>query len=329
MTNEENFFEGIGRYDDTQEGKKKDESPSNEMIGRTSNRKLNEKWNIKIQINSEFFTNLFKFLREMKYDTIFLFQKSGIRIYTIDASNTHLSYTLIDKTELSEYINSKYSQLNDFTNNPENQEDETVIYVDMDLLEEMEINNKYPIDLYFDTIEKNKMYVVNSKTIESRRLNSTDNKDDQSLKTYDRFYKSLISYIKNESSFKMVVSSIAFKNVLMNLSKKVKKSSDKGGDSPKVLKVFFGKNDINFIVENEVKSSSIQMYGEDITLGGIRDVTAFYELKFFTKISKLNFENSVTFYVNENLPFIIEVRYGAGNIKFYYILAPRIENDNT
>lgn len=311
------IFGGIAKYDKPKENIKGE--TENEMIGKNTNRQLKEKWNIKLQFQSEFFFDLFMFLKEMKYDTIFLLKKNGVTIYVIEPGNTYMSFVLVDRTEMSEYVD---IDRNELTGNQEDDNTEKLIFVDMDVIEDMSINPKYPIDLYFDTKEKNKMYVVNNKEIMSRRLNDTLNANN-SLTTHKQFYLNLMKWIKDESTFRMVVSHISFKNILSSLSKK-KSKKDKSSDT--YVNINFGKTEIDFKVENEIKSSSIQMYGDDITVKGQRDVTIVFDLKNFVKIGTLKFSSNVTFYVNETLPFVIETKFGAGRIIVYYIIAPRVEN---
>jgi hypothetical protein len=65
------------------------------------------------------------------------------------------------------------------------------------------------------------------------------------------------------------------------------------------------------------------LYGEDIIIGGTRDVEHVYKLEDYNKFGKLKFTNNINLYVNENLPLIMETKFGASRIVLYYLLAPR------
>lgn len=307
------FFAKIAKYDNEQ----KKQSKEDEMTGRNVNRILDEKWNIKIQIGTDFLVELFTFLGEMEYNAILRLTNKEVKIYIRDPSGTHLCYVIINKTEMSEYINTDITN-QDVTNTQES-EPETVIYTDFDILEETILNNKYPTDIYFDTKDKNTMYIVNGKVIESRRLKSLDNQDPTST-TYVSFYEKLMRWLKSEESFIMNVSYVSFSNVLKFIERK---NTKKDKTVSKILEVNFRKNEIDFVIENELKSSSVQMYGDDITIPGTRDVSLQFTLGILTKMARLKFRNNAILHINENLPLIIETKFGAGKIYLYYLVALR------
>ncbi len=320
------FFANIAKF----EKQDKPQSKEDEMIGKSANRTLDEKWNIKLQFGTDFLSELFTFLSEMGCDTILRLTKQGIKIYVIDPSGTHLCYIIIDKTEMSEYINTdnienviedKNAQT-EVNKEPET-ETETIIYVEFDILQETILNSKYPTDIYFDTKEKNTMYLVNGKTIESKRLKSIDNQD-LTTETYISYHEKLMRWIKDEESFIMNVSYTSFVNVLKFLDKKnVKKDKSVS----KFVEINFRKNEVDFIIKNELKSSSIQLYGDDIATQGTRDVSFQFNLELPAKMAKLKFKNNPTFHLNEKLPLIIEIKFGAGKIKLYYLIAQRVESE--
>lgn len=286
---------------------------ANEVVGKGNNRKLNEKWNIKFTIEADFFDWIFRFLREIGYRTIFRFNKDGIKIFLLDESTSHAAYVLINKIGVAEYVV-----------NGIDEENEIVVYVDMDIVEEMLINNRYPVDIYFDTSEKSTMYIVNGKNIEKRRLNSLDNKDNTNS-NYEMYLNKIVEWTKNENTFKVVVGYNGFKGVIGSLDKKKGKQKE-----TKIVDIKFGKDNIDFIVggaEDEVKSSSIMMYGEDIFVRGIRDVQKSFNLEYIVKLGKLKFDNNISFYVNENLPLVFESKFGLGKILIYYFIAPKSRNE--
>lgn len=294
------------RYSDRNEH----EMAESEMVGKGVNRVLDESWNIKMTMDSEIFDGIIKFLQEMGYSTIFRFNNKEVKLYIIDPSNTHASLVIIDKTEMAEYVwKSKI--------NTDNEIDyEEPVYVDTDVIEDMNISTKHPVDLYFDTVDKRKMYIVNEKEILSRQLNSMDNQDN-TLSTYEGYIEKLNNiWLKNESSFKMIIGHNGFQTVVKSLEKKKKSEI-------KFVHVKYGKNEIEFVSRDNVRSSSIMLYGEDIIIGGTRDVEHVYKLEDYNKFGKLKFTNNINLYVNENLPLIMETKFGASRIVLYYLLAPR------
>lgn len=321
------FFAGISKFDDdtsSKKGKPKVDT-SDEMIGKSSNRVLNEKWNIKLQFGADFINELFIFLKEMNYKTIFGLSKKGIKIYTKDADGTHMSYIIVDRTEMSEYINTNTNPSpTSTTQTPEDETKEEIICVDMEVLEELNINNKYPLDLYFDTIVKNTMYIINAKEVISRRLNSLDN-NDPILSAYAPLFERLNTvWLKKENNFKVSVSYPAFKNILISLDKK---KSKKDKELKQYVDIKYGKTEIDFIIKNEIKSSSVQLYGDDVPVKPPREVEMTFRVDNFTKFNKLKLTQNINLYVCENTPLIIETRSGAGKIIEYFIIAPRTESD--
>lgn len=321
MLEGENFFNNVKKYDD--EGAKGSRKES-EIIAKGVNRKFNEPWNIKITMTGETFDELFKFLREIGYSTLFKFTEKEIKIYIIDPAGTHMSLVIIDKTEVAEYMGVNNNKAQEHTVNGhisnEHISHEHVIYVDTDVIEDMSLNVKFPVEIFFDTAEKKKMYIVNGKEMVSRRLNSTDNQDN-TLGTCENYENKLMNqWIKNENVFRITVGHIGLKNAIVSLEKKKKTDI-------KLTTVEFRKNEIEFIVEDDVRRSSAIMYGEDIVIGGTRDVNNIYTLEHITKFGKLKLTNNVNLYVNDNFPLIMETKFGAGKIVLYYMIAPRVDND--
>lgn len=314
------FFKDINKFDDD----KKSTSDENEMIGKSSNRKLEEKWNIKMQIGADFFTETFSFIKELGYNVIFGLSSRQVRIYKLDPSTTHLTYILIDKTEMSEYVNTDFIDINALDETSKLETPETIVYVEFDILDEISLNNKYPVDIYFDTKEKKRMYIANGKTIESRRLNDTSTKNDPSLASYLPYYDKLLRFMKHESSYTLTVNYPSFKNVLSILErKKTKKDKSSAG----ILDVKFGLSEIDFFIGNEIKSSSVQMYGDDIAIRGERTASLMIQLDYLVKFNRLKLSSNVTFHISETLPFIIETKFGAGKIKLYYLISPRSKEE--
>jgi len=317
------FFEQISKFDEPKESSKSDE-----MIGKSSNRELNEPWNIKLQIGADFFTEIFAFIKEMGFNTVIGLTSKRVRLYKLSADTTHLTYITIDKTELSEYINKDFMS-NSLTSKDEVEtEQETIIYVEFDMLDELSFNSKYPVDIYFDTKEKNTMYIANEKAIESRRLNDTSTKNDPSLNSYKMYYDKILEFIKNEDMVDITVSHTAFSTSVGSvLGRLEKKKTKKDKASSGILKVKFGLSEIDFLMSNEIKSSSIKMYGDDIAIRAEKEAEVTLQVDFLVKFKKLKLMNNVKIHVNENLPFILETKFGAGNIKLFYLISPRIETE--
>lgn len=314
MNKADPFMEKVNKSSEfSKKGNNAVNKDTNEVVGKGNNRKLDEKWNIKFTIEADFFEWIFRFLREIGYSTIFRFNKDDIKIFVLDESTSHAAYVLIDRIGVAEYI------VNGIV-----EENEIVVYVEMDMVEEMLLNNRYPVDIYFDTLEKKKMYIVNGKNIEMRRLTSLDNKDNTNS-SYEMYLGKITGWIKNENTFKMIVGYNGFKGVIGSLEKKKGKK-----DETKIVDINFGKGDIEFVVggaENETKTSSIMMYGEDIFVRGIRDVHKSFNLEYVVKLGRLKFDNNISFYVNESLPLVFESKFGLGKVLIYYFIAPKSRNN--
>lgn len=313
------FFADISKFDEP--GKKKEKTiDADEMVGKTTNRTLDEKWNIKIQFGAGFFKNLFGFTKGMGYNTLFGLRKKDFSIYKVDSTKTHMAYIRISRTEVSEYINTDDIDTVLSTDQTDNQE-EIIIYVEMDVLEEMELDDKHPIDLYFDTKEMKSMYIIHGKAKESRRLNSLSN-DDPTTSSYPTSYEKLTRYIKDENAYPVHIQKEASNRILTYLSKKKSKKDEK---SDNIITIKFSPTEIDFVKETDTSTSSIQLYGDDISLKPIRNSKILLALDYILKFKALQLENPVIYHVNEGNLFILETKFGAGQIKLYYMIAPRSE----
>ncbi len=302
----------------------KKSNQEDDMIGKSANRKLEEPWNIKIQLGVDFFTETFAFIKEMGYDVIFDITPKELVLFKLDPSTTHLTYIRIAKNEMSEYINTdalSSSMDEQENNNLKN----NIVYVNFDIIDEISLNPKYPIDIYFDTKIEKRMYIANAKTIESRRLEDTSVTDNPSLNEYKKNYSEKITKImKHETTTNVTVSHNALKNVLTTLAKKQSKDKKTNG----ILNIKFGLSDITFLTGNETRSTDIQMYGDDISQRITRPIDILMNLEHIVKFGKLKFTNNITLHVSESIPRILETRFGAGNIKLYYIVAPRLKEED-
>ncbi len=304
-------------------------SKEDDMIGKFTNRKLEKPWNIKIQLGVEFFTETFKFIKEMGYDVVLDVSPKELTLMKLDPSTSHLTYIKILKTEMSEYINTDVIDISvanyGDVKEPETKSMENLIYVYFDILDEISLNPKYPIDIYFDTKKEKRMYIVNGKNIESRRLEDTSVTDNPSLNLYrTNYFDKMLSFMKHESTVDITVSHVAFKNILNTLAKKQTKDKKTNG----ILDIRFGSSDITFLIGNDTQSSDLQMYGDDIAMRGSREIQILMHIDHIVKFGKLEFTNNVILHINETLPRIFETRFGAGNIKLYYLIAPRVKEED-
>jgi len=317
------IFDKISKFDDVD----KKISKEDDMIGKSSNRKLEKPWNIKIQLGVDFFTETFAFIKEMGYDVIFGISPKELTIFKLDPSTYYLTYIKIAKTEMSEYINTdaidvSAIDITDDSNASISPPPEIIVYVILDILEEIYLNPKYPIDIYFDTKIEKRMYIVNGKSIESRRLEDTSIKDNPSLNTYrGNYFSKMTELMKNEDFVDITVGHPAFKTVLTTLAKKISKDKKTNG----VLTIKFETSDITFLIGNDVQTSDIQMYGDDIVMRAERPISIMMHIEHLVKFGKLKFTNNIILHIHETLPRIIETRFGAGNIKLYYLIAPRVK----
>lgn len=319
------FFEKINRFDEP----KSKQSSEDEMVGKSSNRTLDKKWDVKIQMAADFFTKTFSFITSMGYDVVFGLSEKTVKIHKIDPGNVCLTYVVIDKTEMSEYVNNNFaipniiqdSQIVQTTEQIE--PPEQIVYVEFDMLDGVTINNKYPVDIYFDTKDRQRMYIVNSKVIESRRLNDIGN-NSTSVMSYKSNYNKLFTFIKHINTVSTTFSHTSLSNTLSILDKKKTKKDKK---SSGFLKIKFGTSETDFLIgdENEPQSSSIQMYGDDIALRPLRESNIMLQLDYLVRFKHLELSNNVTFHLNEDFPLIIETRFGAGKIRLFYVISPRVE----
>jgi hypothetical protein len=312
------FFEDLKTY--SEENKVEKSEKNDDMLGKTSNRVLDEKWNVKIQFSSKFFINTFAFLKQFGYNTVIGLNKKTITLFKVDPSTNVMSYIIISKNEVSEYINIDETDISGIAGNGETPEKpDTIIYVEMDILDDMVINEKYPVDLYFDTKEKNHMYIINGKSLEARRLNDPANGDKQ-LTLYPTFYEQKIQrWLKSDDIFPVHIRKESLKTVLSHLEKKKTKKDQK---SKAEVKIVFTPSDIDFITEKETSHSSIQLYGDDISIRPKHDVTLYLNVDFVVMYKALNLENNVIMHAKENFPCILETKLGAGQIKHFYIISP-------
>lgn len=311
-----------------------EELPENQMMTRTSNRSLDQKYNVKLVLTTDFFEETFKFLKEISYKTIFRFYPHEAQIFAIEPSLSHGASFKIEKTEMSDYqlkLAPQQEEQEEQTllqeKNKENKESEqeklqeVVAYLDADIMEDIHLNNRYPVEIFFDTIYKQRIYIINNKEIVSKRLNSTVN-NEPILVNYKILDIKIKEWSGRPNSFKMVVGSKGFKNVLMSLERK-KGPKSSTSNAPTFINVTYKPDEIDFTLNSDLKSSSILISGDDITTPGEREVKAIYNLNELVKLNKLKYNNNISLTINDDYPLVVETKYGSGRTVLNYIIAPR------
>ncbi len=312
----DSFFvdRGSPKKDNKQE-KDLQESRNSEFSGKTSNRKLDKKWNIHFTLGSGTFSNLVLFLSDIDYNIAFLFRKREVQMVAIDPGDSHGSVIKLDKIELSDY-----------TSNLEKDDDEKWILIDSSVItDEMSINEEKPVDFYVDTLDKKRYYVINGKEQVERQLNTVDTSDgtDALLKRHKNFSNSVSKLITDERYQKIVVNYAPLTSLIKSLSKK----TDKSKDTTTLCSLYLTKYDLDFRVASEVKSSSIMLSSDDLMVYPLKDDIFKFSLKFFNKLGKLKFNNTVEMYICGEYPIIVSTRLGGGGVRTWFLLAPRMDSD--
>ncbi len=308
------FDKGTPKKSNKQE-KDLQESRSNEFTGKTTNRKLDEPYNIHFTIGSGIFSNLILFLSDIDYNVALLFRKKEVQMIAIDPGDSHGSVVRFDKIELSDY-----------THNLEKDDDEKWIMIDTSVItDDMSINEEKPIDFYVDTLQKNRFYVINGKERVGRQLNSVNTSDgiDALLKRHKNFEHTIQRLTTDEKYQKVVVNYAPLLNAIKSLSKK----TDKQKDASTLCTLYVTKYDLDWRIENEVKSSSIMLSSDDVVVYPLKDDIFRFNLKFFNKFGKIKLTSSAEMYISGQMPIILSSRLGGGGLRIWFLLAPRIDGD--
>lgn len=311
MTEVENKTDNIGKVSETffsseiRETEKKLEKT--EMAIKGSNRRFEEKWDIKFTMGSETFENIINFLNEIGFDVIMRFSKKDVKIYIMDISTTHAAHVIFDRTEFAEYVVQGVDE-----------NSEKVVYIDTGIVGQLMINKDYPVDFYVDTEKEKRFYVVCGKEIVSKRLNSMNDELNATIQGYKNSYPKLKSLLDMKEFQKIVVNQGALKNVLASLSKK-----SGGNKACTLVDVVLKKNEIDFKISDETKYSSILMSGEDALVYPLREDEVMLNLEYCKKFSKLKLSYQSNLYISSVLPFIFETKLGAGKVNIYFVVAPR------
>lgn len=329
------------------ESKKIEESLNKpEMSVKGVNRKFTKKWDIKFTIGSVLFKNIMEFLNEMSYDILFRFRKKEMKIYIRDPSDTHMTHVMFSNLEFAEYVvrditdidsdignyinsdihgdidskkDDKEKQRKD-DNEKSNEIIEKVFYVDMSIINDIIVSEDYPIDFYISLDEK-KCYLVCGKEMVYSRLMSMSDKSNRTLFEYKLSEVKLDKMIKNDMYQKIVITHSAFKAMMNSLSLKTNKEKNVS-----IMAIKFNINEIDFLIEQDLKGSSYLISGNDVIVYPLRSDKILVNTMFLKKFNKLKFTYQVTIYFSSSgLPLMLETRLGAGKIFIYFGIALRVE----
>lgn len=287
---------------------KRKESPKTEINTKGINRKHTEQWDIKLSIGSKTFQNIVNFLSETGYDVVLKFRKNEMIMYIIDLSSTHVSFISIAKTEFAEY------EVVGLTN-----DNEKVCFVDISIVEDLMVNEDYPIDVYIDTLDTMMYHIVNGKEVVSRRILSMDDNLSLVLQSYKSSDEKVQLLIGSSEYQKVVVVHNALKTVLNSIAKKGGKDKD-----VMLVNMNIGPREIDFRIQGELKRASVLLSGEDILVYPMKSEVLEMKIEYFKKFSKLELSYPVNLYCNREMPLIFETKLGGGGIRLYFIVAPRV-----
>lgn len=304
----ETFFKsGIGAISG------KNELKSSSITTKRFNRRFFDEYDIKFSIGSETFENIIEFFGEIGYDIIFRFKKKELILYIIDVATTHVAYVSIPHTELTEYVVKDSSSKNGMI---EENSDEVVVYVDCSIIKKLTVNKEYSIDIYIDRFNKKRFYIVNGKERVSKLLQSMDDSLSNTLQSYKGSTDKITALLGEGSYQKVVVVDRGLKWVLNSLAKKET-------DEIKLVNMVIKKHEIDFRIEENVEDSSVLLSGEDVLVYPITEDEIECNIEYFCKFNKLKLSHPVSIYCNSNMPLMFETKLGGGNIKLYFVIAPR------
>ena len=297
--------------------KSKASSDTTNFIGKGANRHLDKSWNIKFTVGSELFKNIIEFIETVGYDTLMIFRKKEVSMLIIDKMQTHAISIKINRIEFIDYI---VKDLKD-------DDDEKVVYIDTSIItDELSINEKYPIDVYIDTLELNRFYIVNAKEIVGRQLEALNTTDamESIVNKNKSMQNSIINMILGENYQKVIVNQIPFANLIKSMTKKTSKDKD----SLTIATLCLRKHELDFVIEKDIQSTSVVLSGEDILVYPIREDEVRFNLEFFNKFGKLKLTYAVILYISGGMPLVLETKLGGGKVVIHYLIAPRVDEDN-
>lgn len=292
------------------------DSKAIEFVGKSSNRKLDPsiKYNIHFTLDSGTFLNMINFLSDIEYNVAFCFKKKEVYMVSIESGNSHGGFVKINNIDFTDY-----------SANIGNEVEEKWILIDTTpITDRMMINEEKPVDMYVDTVEKNRFYIVNGKEYIARQLNTTASSDgpESLVKKHKGFENTLTRLMSNEEYQKVIVNSVPLTNVMKSLLKK----TDKSKDVTTLCTLNLTKYKIDWKIVNEVEENGIALSGDDIVVCPLHDDVFKFSLKFFNKFGKMKTTNTVEMFVKGDYPIVLNTKIGNGSIKVWFLLAPRIDD---
>ncbi|MDD3474404.1 MAG: hypothetical protein PHP08_00690 [Candidatus Dojkabacteria bacterium] len=314
------FFSDKSGIPKKEENQQKDsyESRSMEFTGKSSNRKMDSsvKYDIHFTLGGGTFNNIISFLSEVEYTIALCFRKKEVCMISIEGGNSHGAFAKFQNIEFSYY---SIDSLKD-------EKDEKWILIDTSVItDELSINEEKPVDMYIDTIEKNRFYIINGKEKVEKQLNtmSTSDGEDALVKKHKGF-ESMLTRLTGDEKYQKTVINYA---PLTGLMKSLLKKTDKSKDVTTLCSLYITKYELDWRVGDEVKQSSIMLSGEDIVVYPLKDDVFKFSLKFFNKFGKLKLNNSVEMYICGQMPIVLLSKLGGGGVRIWFLLAPRTDND--
>lgn len=273
------------------------------------NSKFEQPWNIKFTLGSEAFINLTEFLSGIGYDVVFKFTKKELQIYILDTAKTHSALIVSKNIEFAEYV---VKDLKD--------DEERIIFLDIEVIDELSINKELPIDFYVDTLINKTFYIVNGKEQIEKRLNDIRDESSGTLNASKTSHVTIKRWMSDERYQKIVITQGAMKNLMISLAKKYPKVKD----NIKVCNVILRKNEMEVSLESDLKKNRIFINGQDLMVYPVREDTVGINLEYLVKFNKLKLNFQCNMYLSSIMPIIFECKYGGGNMVIYYTIAPYV-----
>lgn len=296
---------GKGQAEDYDEETRPDRASLN-----MDNRKFDGRYDIKITMGPLYFAEFMRFMKDINYDILMIFQKEKIKFYTIHSSKSLGALISLDNVEVADY---------------EIKTDQEIrCLLGIEFVDKITLNEQYAVDMYID-LRDNKVSVINGKEISWTRLASTKN-ENILLSSFEGVESRINEWtdINSASKLTKIVLGSTLRGVLQSLDKKRpdKKSKMK-------VDVEFKKNEIDFTVSNQNGGSSIQMYGEDIVESNLKEtIINTYSLEYLAKFGKFKqFFNNINLYVKTDHPLVMETTMGSGGIVIQYFVAPHLATE--
>ena len=268
-----------------------EENRQERIIPSLDNRKFDDHYDIKIRMGPQYFAEFMKFMKDINYDMLIIFQKDKIMFYSIGNE-------IVDKTN-----------------------NEIRCLIGLEFVDKITLSEQYPVDMYID-LKNNKMSIINGKEMSWRRLISL--KNDNIVLSSNKGVEERLNEWTNINSPKRlskIVVGTTLRGVLQSLDKK---RTDK--KSKKTVEVKFSKKEIDFTLSDQIGGTSVQMYGEDIVDSNLeKNMSAIFNVEYLAKFGKFKqFFNNINLYVKTDHPLVMETTMGSGGITIQYFIAPHV-----